>query len=159
MKKWLSAAFAAAVLLTGCSAASDEGHQEPTADHKEQEDQKDQDTQKDEKTSNSEKTSGSETDKVDKQAILTVDEVLESPDSFIGKQITVRGETPQTIIEEDADGNGISLLYQEGSAGDTDHAIRFIVPKDAPGASVIEVSGTLNQGSDGYILEETTLAQ
>lgn len=159
MKKWLSAAFAAAILVTGCSAASDEGHQEPTADQKEQEDQKDQNTEKDQKTSDTDKTSGSETDKADEPEILTVDEVLESPNSFIGKQITVRGETPQTIIEEDADGNGVSLLYQEGNSGDTDHAIRFIVPKDAPGTSVIEVTGTLNQDSDGYILQETALAQ
>ena len=141
MKKWFSAAFAAAVLLTGCSAtpASGQNQNEPAAD---QEDQK--------------KTQEPEPDET---VVLSVDEILQDPESCTGRQILVKGETPQTVLKEDAQGNPISLLYQEGKAGDTDHAIRFIVPKDAPGTSVIEVSGTLNQDEDGYILEDTALVQ
>lgn len=165
MKKWFSAAFAAAVLLTGCSAtpASGQNQNEPAAD---QEDQKK--TQEPEpadekntsqKTDSSSQKDSSTSDKPDETVVLSVDEILQDPESCTGRQILVKGETPQTVLKEDAQGNPISLLYQEGKAGDTDHAIRFIVPKDAPGTSVIEVSGTLNQDEDGYILEDTALVQ
>ncbi len=164
MKKWFSAAFAAAVFLTGCSAApaADSPKEEETTKDNQKEDKetpvKDESSRSD-KTESSSSTSDNNNNTADSDSqVLSVDEVLENPDEWLNETIVVRGMTPQAVSETNAEGQGISFLYQEGQAGDTDHAIRFIVPEDAPGTSVIEVSGTLHQDADGYILENTSLA-
>ena len=88
------------------------------------------------------------------QETLQVDDILADGDSYLGKQISVEGQTPQSMIG-DENGIPIGFYYQIGKPGDQDHRIRIEIPEDTPGMSLVTVFGTMDKDQSGYILRTT----
>lgn len=102
----------------------------------------------------SEETDDNESNPAAQTEVLQVDDILTDGDSYLGQQISVEGQTPQSMIG-DENGIPIGFYYQTGKPGDQDHRIRIEIPEDTPGMSLVTVFGTLDKDQSGYILRTT----
>ena len=154
MRTWGIGTVSLCLILCGCSTGETIGPESGTAgDDTPVQSQTEQVPNRAEETVGSGKDGAEENDGA-AAADLQVDDILTQGESYLGKQVAVQGQTPQSAIG-DENGIPIGFYYQTGKPLDQDHRIRIEIPEDTPGMSLVTVSGILERDQSGFILRKT----